>query len=465
MKKNIIFFLIASIILLVVGLFITSCGSCDNKFTNLLGSGSIGGGITLTNRAVHIDTNSAKDWYNSVLFDGNNYYISGWQEDSTKKYAIIKLNPDLTLNYAKYYTASGATDIGLTNLWFNPNNSNELFVGGWYTTGDGIIGKIDKNTGNLNILKIFNSIGLVNLITDSTNLYGVSYNGYILKTDLNLNVLSAKQISGYKFENITQNSNYIATYNFNSPYGVVIVKKDLSQAIQINTNGYQDQVPLMDNNNNLYLIDKNGSNNLVIAKIDISNISSVSLDMSKEYTWSSLNGIYSGGFLSDGNIVIGITTAETQNNIIFLKINKNDLSIMNQVKLSAKGGGNSQIVLATVFPTVDGGFFASRYIGLGKVGYAIKMPSDFNLGTNCVFNVSNPNITANNYTYTINTTAITMNDVTITEGSIPTLTEENVSTFVGCMSPAPNVNGNVNGNIGGNRVGDSNIDPVTGRTR
>ncbi|MGB9638988.1 MAG: hypothetical protein ACPL1F_06845, partial [bacterium] len=456
-------------ILSLVSILIVSCNlGGSNKFINLLGSGSIGGGITLTNRAVHIDTNSATDWYNGVLFDGNNYYISGFQEYSTKKYAIIKLNPDLTLNYAKYYTASGATNIGLTNLWFNPNNSNELFVGGWYNniSGDGIIGKIDKNTGNLNILKIFNSIGLVNLITDSTNLYGVSDNGSILKTDLNLNGLAAKEISGYKFENITQNSNYIATYRFNNnPYGVVIVKKDLSQAIQINTNGFQKQVPLMDNNNNLYLIDKNGSNNLVIAKIDISNISSVSLDMSKEYTWSSLNGIYSEAFLSDGNIVIGITTAEAPRNVIFLKINKDDLSIMNQVKLSAKGGGNSQIVLMTVFPTIDGGFFASRYINSGDVGYAIKMPSDFNLGTNCVFNVSNPNITANNYTYTINTTAITMNDVTITEGSIPTLTEENVSTFVGCMSPAPNVNGNVNGNIGGNRVGDSNIDPVTGRTR
>ncbi len=85
--------------------------------------------------------------------------------------------------------------------------------------------------------------------------------------------------------------------------------------------------------NYLYLIDQN-SGNLVISKIDISNLSGLSVSVSKEYSWSSLNGRYSGTFLSDGNIGIGITTNETPNNLIFLKINKNDLSIMNQIKLS-----------------------------------------------------------------------------------------------------------------------------------
>ncbi len=226
----------------------------------------------------------------------------------------------------------------------------------------------------------------------------------------NLNIVGSKQISGYDFENIAQNNSYIAAYRYNtSPYGVVIIKKDLSQAVNINTNGFQHQVPIMDDNY-LYLIDENSSNNLVISKIDISNLSGLSVSVSTEYSLNSLIGRYSGTFLSDGNIGIGITTNETQNNLIFLKINKNDLSIMNQIKLSAKGGGSSQVMLMTMFPTMDGGFFVSRFINNGAVGYGLKMPSDFNLGTNCVFNVSNPNITVNNYTYTLNTTNLTLSD-------------------------------------------------------
>ncbi len=153
MKIGIKWILIVIIITIIVNL--VSCGSCDNKFINLLGSGSLGSSITLTNGAVHIDTTGVYDWYNGALFDGNNYYITGWQDDGTKKYAIIKINPDLTLNYAKYYTASGASDIGLTNSFFNLNDNTKLYVGGWYNgiSGDGIIGEINKNTGNLSILK------------------------------------------------------------------------------------------------------------------------------------------------------------------------------------------------------------------------------------------------------------------------------------------------------------------------
>lgn len=111
-------------------------------------------------------------------------------------------------------------------------------------------------------------------------------------------------------------------------------------------------------------------------------------------------------------------------------------------------------------------FFVSRFINGGAVGYGIKMPSDFSLDpNNCVFNVSNPGITASNYTYTLNTTIPTLSSVSLTEATIPTLTEVSVNTFVGCLSSAPNVNGNVNGNTGGNRVGNSNIDLVTGGAR
>lgn len=357
MKKNTILLIFTSIILFAIVLFLISCGSCDNKFINLLGSGSIGG-ITLTNGAVHINTSSIYDFYNGVLFDGNNYYITGYQDDGTIKYAIIKINPDLTLNYAKYYTASGASYIGLVNSFFNPNDNTKLYVGGWYNGlfGDGIIGEIDKNTGNLSILKRYSNMSAISLIADATNLYGVSLYGYIIKLNLSdLSIVGSKQISGYNFVNISQNSNYIATYNLNGPYGVVIIKKDLSQSVNVNTIGNQIQVPIMDNNY-LYLIDQN-SGNLVISKIDISNLSSLSVSVSKEYSWNSLFGRYSGTFLIDGNIGIGITTNESPNNLIFLKINKNDLSIMNQIKLSAKGGGNSQVVAMTMFPTIDGGFF------------------------------------------------------------------------------------------------------------
>ena len=299
----------------------------------------------------------------------------------------------------------------------------------------------------------------MSITTDNSNLYGISEDGYVIKTELDLDLVDAKQISGYNFINITQNTNYIATYRYNNSYGVVIIKKDLSNSININTNDYHNQVPLMDNNY-LYLIDESKNNKLLVVKIDITNLSNLSVSSSKEYNWNSLEGSCSGAFLSDGNIVIGINTSESPNNLIFLKINKNDLSIMNQIKLSAKGGGNSRIVLMNIFPTLDGGFFAARFINGGNVGYALKMPSDFNLGNNCVFNVSNPNITENSYSYTLNTTVPTLTNVTLTEDSIPTLTEVNIDTFVGCMNPAPNINGNINGN----REGNNNTAPATGKT-
>ena len=160
------------------------------------------------------------------------------QDDKTRKYAIIKLNPDLTLNYTKYYTTSGGSNIGLTNLWFSPSNNNELFTGGWYKSNNidtnlhGIIAKVNKNTGKLDILKILNNVGRIFIAADNINLYGVT-EGDILKIDLNsLNLVAAKQINNYEFNNIVQNNNYIATYRYNNnPVGVAIVKKDLSESI------------------------------------------------------------------------------------------------------------------------------------------------------------------------------------------------------------------------------------------
>jgi hypothetical protein len=67
------------------------------------------------------------------------------------------------------------------------------------------------------------------------------------------------------------------------------------------------------------------------------------------------------GFSLDGNIILGITTNEIPKNIVLLKINKNDFSIMNQVKLSAKGGGSSQLWgLLNMMSLPDGGFVISR---------------------------------------------------------------------------------------------------------
>jgi hypothetical protein len=55
---------------------------------------------------------------------------------------------------------------------------------------------------------------------------------------------------------------------------------------------------LVDNNNKLYYIDKNSStNNLVLAKVDINNLSSPTQDMVKEYNWNSISGRASNGIL------------------------------------------------------------------------------------------------------------------------------------------------------------------------
>ena len=224
---------------------------------------------------------------------------------------------------------------------------------------------------------------------------------------------------------------------------------------------------LVDNNNKLYYIDKNeysGSDNLVLAKVDINNLSNPTQEMVKEYNWNSISSFHQIGFSLDGNIILGITTNESPRNIILLKINKHDFSIMNQVKLSTKGGGSSQLGgLLNIMPLPDGGFVISRFINNGGVGYILKGPSDLNIdNNNCVFNVTNPNITAlASSTYTISTTNLTLNNVTINE--IPatdyTLVEKNISTFLGCLNPAPNILNNRNG---GNN---EELDNLTGGRR
>jgi hypothetical protein len=117
-----------------------------------------------------------------------------------------------------------------------------------------------------------------------------------------------------------------------------------------------------------------------------------------------------------------------------IKINKNDFSIMNQVKLSTKGGGNSRLWGdLNIMALPDGGFVISRFIN--NVGYILKGPSDLNIdNNNCVFNVANP----------------------ITDYN---LVEKNISTFVGCLSPAPNILNNRNGE------NNQELDNLTGGSR
>lgn len=139
MKKNITFIILVNVILSLIMLFFISWET-GNK---VLGSGNKD--ILFKNSAVHIDTKNSIDRYTGVLFDGNHYYICVHydQKDTPSKYTLIKLNPDLTFNYAKYHRdPKYDINLELSNLCFNPNNSNELFFGGTYALY-GIIGKIN----------------------------------------------------------------------------------------------------------------------------------------------------------------------------------------------------------------------------------------------------------------------------------------------------------------------------------
>ncbi len=476
MRKWILWIIVVSIMISMMTGCIGGSSGCNNSFNNLIGNSSFGGGSggtpNLVNDAKHIDTNDT-DWYNSILFDPitYKYYISGLQEDTTRKLALISINPDLTLNYSKYYEVQDSSnntlpDVGLTNLWYKDNN--KFYVSGWIKpngiTRYGILGEVNKNTGQITLKKIFQNISTLFCISDGNNIYGVSLRGYVLKLDNNYGIVSSKQVISSNFENISISNNYIITYEYNNNR-VVVIDKNLNNAVRFNNPIQMSHAALVDNNNKLYYITKNSStNNLVLAKVDINNLSNPTQDMVKEYSWNSISFTHQIGFSLDGNIILGITTNESPRNIILLKINKNDFSIMNQVKLSAKGGGSSQLWgNLNMMPLPDGGFVISRFINSGSVGYILKGPSDLNIdNNNCVFNVTNPNITAlASTTYTISTTNLTLNDVTITEIPVTnyTLVEQNISTFVGCLSPAPNILNNRNG--GNNQE----LDSLTGGSR
>jgi hypothetical protein len=441
--------------------------------TSCNGGNKGGGTKNLANDAKHINTGST-DWYNSILFDSTTYkyYISGRHKEpwglTLISLALISINPNLTLNYSKYYEVQDSYDntlsfVGLTNLWYKDNRT--FYVGGWITL-DGIIGEVTKNTGQITLKKIFQDTGALGCISDKTNIYVVSDNGHVLKLDNNYNIVSSKKVSSSQFSTISISNNYLITYDpgYN---GVVVIDKSLNNAVRFDNYRMINHAALVDNNNKLYYIDRNlGSSNLVLAKVDITNLDSPSQDIVKEYNWDSIAFSAQMGFSLDGNIILGITTNESPNNIVLLKINKDDFSIMNQVKLSAQGGRSSELWgNLNIMSLPDGGFVISRsIINLSKsiFGYILKSPSDLNIGNNCVFNVTNPNITAlASTTYTISTTNLILNNITIREIPITdyTLVEKNIITFVGCLNSAPNILNNRNG--GNNQE----LDSLTGSSR
>jgi hypothetical protein len=454
MRKWILWIIVAYIMISMMTGCIGGSSGCNNSFTNLIGNSSFGGGSggtpNLVNDAKHIDT-SGTDWYNSILFDPitNKYYISGFQGDTTKKLALISINPDLTLNYSKYYEVKDTSNntlpyVGLINLWYKDYST--FYVSGWISSDGidyhGIIGEVNKNIGQITLKKIFENTDVLFCIKDETNIYVVSAGGYVLKLDNNYNIVTGgfKQIGSSRLANIQISNNYLITYDY-SNIGVVVIDKNLNNALRFNNSSSttMTHAALVDNNNKLYYIDKKPiTNNLVLVKVDITNLASPSREMVKEYSWNNIELEHQMGFSLDGNIILGITTNEIPKNIVLLKINKNDFSIMNQVKLSSKIGGNSYLGGSlNMMSLPDGGFVISRFINSGSVGYILKGPSDLNIGNNCVFNVSNPGITESLSTYTISTTNLTLNNVTINEIPVTnyTLVEQNISTTVGCLAP------------------------------
>jgi hypothetical protein len=264
MRKWILYLIIAYIIASIM----TGCNGCNNSFNNLIGNSSSGGTPNLVNDAKHIDT-SGIDWYNSILFDPitYKYYISGWQQDTTPKLALISINPDLTLNYSKYYEVKDSSNNtllyrGLINLWYKDNNT--FHVSGWisHIGTHGIIGEVNKNTGQITLKKIFQNIDILDCISDENNIYGVSQLGYVLKLDNNYGIVSSKQVSSTQFSTISISNNYIITYdNNNNNYGVVVIDKNLNNAVRFNNPIQMVHAALVDNNNKLYYITKNSSNN------------------------------------------------------------------------------------------------------------------------------------------------------------------------------------------------------------
>jgi len=451
MKRIIILSVIIMVIMALIISNILSCYNFINKSTNVVGSAT-----NLVNGAKHIDTDSYKskkyDVYNSVLFDPatNKYYISGSHDQVSSKLALISINGDLTLNYSKYYEVkSDNIKANLKNLWYK-DNSTFYVAGGFVDTTSkalgygnhtilgsycGILGEADKTTGQITLKKIFKDIGYLYIISYKNNIYVLSDWGYLLKLDNNYNVILSKQVRYSYFEGISLASNYLITYDYRNG-SVVIIDKSLSNAIRFHSS--ISHVALVDSNNKLYYIDRNSySGRLVLTRVNINTLSSPIQEVAKEYNWSAI-GLYAQmGFSADGNILVGITTQECLNNILLLKIKKDDLSIINQVKLSAKGLSDSKIWGSlNIMSLPDRGFVISGGINY-DMGYILKGPSDLNIGNNLVFKVVKPHLTEVVSTYTIKTTNLTLDNVTVKEIDPASykLVEVKLNTVVGYKKP------------------------------
>lgn len=449
--KKIIFIkkviLIIAIFFVILSIDILKAFSSISKFDNNKDGINSKDSINLVNGAINIDT-QGYEFYNSSLYDfiTNKYYIVGYQLNQTMKLLLISINPDLTLNYSKYYEVkenSKDVIVGLSNLWYKDNT--KFYVSGKIGfSGEeyGIIGEVNKNTGQITLKKILKDVGSCNIISYANKLYLISQKGHVLKLDSNYNILSSKQLSSSGFVTLSISQNYLITYDYING-GVVVLDKNLNNSYKFNN--YIMHAPLVDNTNNLYYIDrKSGNHNLVLVKTNINNLNNLAnSNMIKEYNFNSISDLNQIGFSFDKNILLAITTSEKNKNLVLLKINKNDFSIMNQIKLSSKIGGSSQVWgdLNIMF-LPDEGFFINGIIdninfSNGSVGYILKGPRDLNIANNCVFTVSNPGITEVSFTnYKINVTNLKLRDVDIKEIPVKkyTLVEKSIKTFVGCKT-------------------------------
>ena len=388
-------------------------------------------------KAFYIDTQGLER-YTGIIYDKTNYYMVGYQSDISMKYAIIKLNSDLTLDYAKYYIPASLDkfNIGLTNLWFDFNNNDELFTGGWYRYGDidnGIIGKINKNTGNLKILKNFSNTGEIYLITDRIYLYGATSKGFIFKLNLkDLEIINSKIIFNSSFCNISSSKDYISTYDYKNNR-LLLLNKDLKDCIGFYLSGYQEQTPLIDNENNLYLIDSNKKNlGIVISKISLNNLDMPLLINSKEYFWNNINSKYSGTFLNDKNIILAISVQEIntyKNFIKILKINKDNLNITNQIKLVSKKD-NIGTRLMTIFPAINNSFLGVFDVNTSSSSLFLRVPDNFEFNINKTLKIHDPMLKTKNFKYKLNTKKITLNNTKIIQKETIKLKEVNVDTFL-----------------------------------
>jgi hypothetical protein len=412
MKKIILIVITALIIASVLNSF-----SCQDS-TSKVKQGSIQKRVNNVTFIGHDSKSGQKVMrWNSILFDLNKLYICGFADIEVVRFKfqqileLISMNIDLTLDYAKQYEIRDITndkvlDTGLINLWYKDNNL--LYMGGWirYSSNvgkirkgyHGIIGEVDKSTGQITLKKIFQNTGGLRVISDGDNIYVVTHHGHILKLDNNYNIVSSKQLEGGidNVANISMSSNYLITYGEfhyrdRAGGGVVVIDKNLTNAAIFNTYTlrckdsiiyyYLGPMPyciyyyrrpmsycaLVDNNNNLYYLALNpldlnpSTNNLVLLKVNISKLSSPIQETVKEYNLNEIRNNfdlvgYSGaawtavsdqmGFLVDGNILLGITVVDKKyhtSEIMLLKIDKNNFNIINQVQLKLGGEGGCRL--------------------------------------------------------------------------------------------------------------------------